>query len=79
MAPSTKTRAAYAAIVLLAQLYVVYAASLYVKTGSIGFWCVLGAAASSAVGAIFDLFLRAGEDEAVREGTLTLEERRRIG
>ena len=78
MIPTTKAKAAYAAIVLLAQLYVVYAASLYVEIGSVGFWCVLGAAAASAAGAAYDLFLRADEDEAVREGPLALEEWRRI-
>lgn len=79
MIPTTKTKAAYAAIVLLVQLYLVYAASLYVEVGSTGFLWIACAAVASAAGASFYLFVLADADVGGREGPFTLEERRRIG
>jgi hypothetical protein len=80
MVPTKKTKAVYAVIVLLVQIYVVYAATLYVEVGSAGFLYVLCAAAASAAGANLYLFVLANEDErGGRAGQFTLEERRRIG
>lgn len=79
MTPATKTKVAYAALVLLVQIYVVYAATLYVEVGTAGFLCVLCAAAVSAAGSGLYLFVLANEDLAGRVAPLTPEERRRIG
>jgi hypothetical protein len=80
MVPTTKTKAVYAAIVLLVQLYVVYAATLYVEVGSAGFLCILCAAGASAAGANLYLFVLGNEDERVpRQGQFMLDERRRLG
>ena len=79
MVPKAKTKAAYAAIVLLVQSYIVYAATLYVDVGSAGFYWILSAAAASAAGASLYLFVLADRDAGGREEPLTLEERHRIG
>jgi hypothetical protein len=80
MVTTAKTKALYAAIVLLVQIYLVYAATLYVEVGSAGFLCVVCAAAASAAGASFYVFVLANKDEVGgREGQFTLEERHRIG
>jgi hypothetical protein len=80
MVTTAKTKALYAAIVLLVQIYLVYAATLYVEVGSAGFLCVVCAAAASAVGAGFYVFVLANKGEVGgRDGRVTLEERHRIG
>ena len=77
---TTKIKALYCGIILLVQIYLVYAATLYVEVGSPGFVCIVAAAASSAVGAIYYVFVRANRDQVGGyNAEFTLEERRRIG
>lgn len=63
MLVTTKLKAVYSAVVLVAQAYLVYAATLYVDVASAGFACVLTAAGASAVGALFYVFVLANHDE----------------
>ncbi|MBU5613853.1 hypothetical protein [Geomonas azotofigens] len=77
---TNKMKIAYASVVLLIQVYLVYAATLYVTPWSAGFLCVLVAAAASAAGALYYIFVVARDNEIVAYNPQTfLEERRRIG
>lgn len=77
---TTKIKALYCGIILLVQIYLVYAATLYVAVGSPGFFCIVGTAAVSAAGAFYYVLVRANRDQVGGyNAEFTLEERRRIG
>ena len=77
---TTKIKALYCGIILLVQIYLFYAATLYVEVGSPGFICIVSAAAASAVGALYYVFVQANRDQVGGyNAEFTLEERRRIG
>ncbi len=77
---TTKIKTLYCGIILLVQIYLVYAATLYVEVGSPDFFCIVGTATVSAVGAFYYVFVRANRDQVGGyNAEFTLEERRRIG
>ncbi len=77
---TTKVKALCAGLMLLAQIYMVYAATLYVEVRSPGFACVVIAGLASTAGALFYVFVLSKRDEVGgQDAQLELEERRRIG
>lgn len=77
---TTKIKAIYSSVVILVQIYLVYAATLYVDIHSQAFKYVLITAAVSALGAIYYIFVQANRDQVGGyNADFTLDERRRIG
>jgi len=77
---TTKTKSIYTAVVILVQLYFVYAATLFVDVHTPAILWVIGAAAASALGAAYYVFVVANKDEVGGyNGDFSLDERRRIG
>lgn len=77
---STMTKSIYAAVVLLAQIYLVYAASLYADIQTTTFLYVVITAVVCAVGAVYYIFVQANKDEVGGyNADFVLDERRRLG
>ena len=77
---TTKTKSIYTAVVILVQLYFVYAATLYVDLHTPAILWVIGAAAVSALGTVYYVFVLANKDEVGGyNAEFVLDERRRLG
>jgi hypothetical protein len=77
---STKIKSIYSAVVILVQIYFVYAATLYIDVHSTAMLCVIAVASASAVATLCYIFVLANKDEVGGyNAQFTLEERRRIG
>lgn len=74
------TKSIYAAVVLLAQIYLVYAASLYVDIHTTTFLYLVLVAVACAAGTLYYIFVQANKDEVGGyNADFVLDERRRIG
>lgn len=74
---SMKIKTVYTAVVILVQIYFVYAATLFASVSML--WVVLSAAVS-ALGTIYYVFVQANKDEVGGyNGDFSLDERRRLG
>lgn len=74
---STKIKTVYTAVVILVQIYFVYAATLFAGVSML--WVLL-TAALSALGTIYYVFVQANNDEVGGyNGDFSLDERRRLG
>jgi len=77
---STKTKSIYAAVVIVIQIYFVYAATLYVNVHTPAILYVIATAAVSAIGTVYYIFVQANKDEVGGyNADFTMDERRRIG
>jgi hypothetical protein len=77
---SNMTKSIYTAVVLLAQIYLAYAATLYVDRHTTAFLYVVMAAVISAAGAVYYIFVQAKKDEVGGyNADFVLDERRRLG
>lgn len=75
-----KIKTVYSAVVILIQIYFVYAATLYVDVHSPAMLCVIAVAAASAAAMLYYVFVLANKDEVGGyNADFVLDERRRIG
>lgn len=76
---SNKIKTVYAALVTLAQIYLVYAATLYVDPHTSAILYVVGTALLSAGGALYYIFVQANKDDVGGYNEeFRLDERRRL-
>lgn len=74
------TKSVYAAVILLAQIYLVYAATLYVDIHTTTFLYVVLTAVVCAAGALYYVFVQANKDEVGGyNADFVLDERSRLG
>ena len=73
------TKSIYTAVILLAQIYLVYAATLYVDIHTTTFIYVVITAVVCALGAVYFVFVQANKDEVGGyNADFVLDERRRL-
>ena len=76
---SIMTKSIYTAVILLAQIYLVYAATLYVDIHTTTFIYVVITAVVCALGAVYFVFVQANKDEVGGyNADFVLDERRRL-